>query len=131
MKHLKKLLSLLLALVLCLGLAPLLPRAEAASVAINSTNFPDANFRSYVLSNFDTNHDSYLSDAERAAVTSINVSNRNIANMKGIEYLTAVTYLSCSGNSFTELDLLNTNPSILSRQESRSGNWRESTFYSS
>ena len=112
MKHLKKLLALLLALVLCLGLAPLLPRAEAASVAINSTNFPDANFRSYVLSNFDTNHDSYLSDAERAAVTSINVSNRNIANMKGIEYFTAVTYLSCSGNSFTELDLLNTNPSI-------------------
>ena len=112
MKTAKRILALVLALVLCLGLAPLLPQAEAASIAVNSANFPDANFRSYVASNFDTNHDGYLSDAERAAVTSIDVSNRNIANMKGIEYFSAVTYLSCSGNSFTELDLLNTNPSI-------------------
>ena len=81
MKPMKKLLALLLALVLCLGLAPLLPRAEAAGVTINSTNFPDANFRSYVSSNFDTNHDSYLNDSEINSIWRIDVHQMGVTDM--------------------------------------------------
>ena len=84
MKISKRILSLLLALALCLGLAPLLPRAEAAGVTINSTNFPDANFRSYVSSNFDTNHDSYLNDSEINSIWKIDVHEMGVTDMKGV-----------------------------------------------
>ena len=43
----KRILSLLLAALLCLGLLPaMIPTAEAADVAVHATNFPDAIFRS-------------------------------------------------------------------------------------
>ena len=98
MKISKRILSLLLALALCLGLAPLLPRAEAAGVTINSTNFPDANFRSYVSSNFDTNHDSYLNDSEINSIWRIDVHEMGVTDMKGVEYFTALEELNCSLN---------------------------------
>ena len=77
-----------------------------ADVAINSANFPDDNFRSYVSSNFDTDSDGVLSDSEIANVDLIDVnSNGSIASLKGIEYFTALTNLDCNGNQLTALDV--------------------------
>lgn len=71
-------------------------------VMINSTNFPDANFRNYLLSLYP---DGYLTQYDIANMTSLNVSNKGISNMKGIEYFTALKELRCWANSFTSLNL--------------------------
>ena len=46
-----------------------------------------------------------LSDTEIAAVKKIDCKGRAITNLKGIEYFTALEYLYCYDNEFTELDL--------------------------
>ena len=105
MKH-KRFLSILLALVMVLTLLPVLtpPAKAAGSVTINPTNFPDANFSSYIRKNFDDG-DGVLSEDEIAAVTNINVSNLSIASLKGIEYFTALKVLRCVHIQLTTLDL--------------------------
>ena len=79
--------------------------AQAQGIAIDATNFPDEKFRNHVSSTYDTNSDGSLSDEEIAAVTTINVSNKNIANLKGIEHFTALTELQCRENQLTTLDV--------------------------
>ena len=78
-----------------------------ADVEINATNFPDANFRNYLLEEVDVffSGDGVLTDNEIAHIKGINVSNRNIRSLKGIEYLTALESLSCSSNRLTSLDV--------------------------
>ncbi len=66
-------------------------------VAINTTNFPDAKFRTEVQK-LDGNNDGSLSSAEIKKVSSLNVYNKSIANLKGIEHFTALTYLNVSQN---------------------------------
>ncbi len=79
------------------------------SIAIDETNFPDANFRQYVLDEIDTNDDEFLNVSERVATKQIDCSNMEIASLQGIEYLTDVTALNCSDNKLTSVDLsLNT-----------------------
>ncbi len=78
---------------------------DASSVAINSTNFPDANFRSYVSDNFDTNCDGVLSRGEISAVTVISVPNKNISDMSGVEWFTELVRLWCDNNQLTSLDV--------------------------
>ena len=76
-----------------------------ADVAIKTANFPDSIFRNYVSENFDTNSDGTLSNAELAAVTEINVSNKNISRLNGIEYFTKLQILSCDRNNITNIDV--------------------------
>ncbi len=77
------------------------------AIAINATNFPDENFRNWLLERH-YGEDGYLTDAEIANVKSIFVPSKNIASLKGIEYFTAMTVLTCSGsNQLTTLDLSN------------------------
>ena len=75
-----------------------------ADVEINETNFPDANFRSYLLSE-DYGSDGVITDAEIAEITYIGVDKKNIANLKGIEFFTALTTLYSSNNQLTALDV--------------------------
>ena len=79
-------------------------------VNIDGTNFPDPNFRNYVSTQFDENSDGMLSDAEIAQVKQVNVANSGIANLIGIEYLTALERLECSGNSLKAIDFPNPLP---------------------
>lgn len=72
------------------------------AVLINSTNFPDANFRSYMLSNYPLG---YMTASDVNARTEVYVNGRNISNLKGIEHLTAVEVLDCSSNNLTSLDV--------------------------
>ncbi|MBQ2062738.1 MAG: immunoglobulin domain-containing protein [Oscillospiraceae bacterium] len=105
----KRITSLLLALLLCLTLAPTiaLPTAEAASgdVTINSTNFPDKTFRNYVKENFDTNGNGVLSASEIADAKVIYVSETSVTSLKGVEYLTALEELYCWDCQLTSLDV--------------------------
>ncbi|MBO4838513.1 MAG: leucine-rich repeat domain-containing protein [Lachnospiraceae bacterium] len=95
--------------VLLLALAALalsLPgKVHAASVTINSTNFPDATFRAYVSEKFDTNGNGTLSQAEIDAVTNINVMSKEISSLKGVEYFTSLRELYCNSNDLSSLDV--------------------------
>ena len=75
-----------------------------ADVEVNETNFPDANFRSYLLSQ-SNGSEGVLTDEEIAGVTEINVGSKNISNLHGIEYFTLLTVLYCHNNQLTSLDV--------------------------
>ena len=101
----RKLLTALLALCAALCLLPALALAEgAADVAIDPTNFPDANFRTYVAT-FDTDNDDRLTPAELAAVEYMALYNKSIGDLTGIEHFTDLTELDCRRNQLTSLDL--------------------------
>ena len=75
-------------------------------IAIDATNFPDETFRSVVAgTDIDKDADGYLSDEENAAVTKLDVSEKNIASLKGIEFFTALQNLYCYNNQLTSLDV--------------------------
>lgn len=71
---------------------------------IIEANFPDENFRTWLLSQ-EYGADGVLTDEELENITSINVSNKNIQSLKGIEFFTALTELVCDNNQLTFLDL--------------------------
>ena len=101
----RKLLTALLALCAALCLLPALALAEgAADVAIDPTNFPDANFLAYVGS-FDTDNDKLLSPAELTKVKEMTLINKSIGDLTGIEHFTALTKLTCRWNPLTSLDV--------------------------
>ena len=77
-----------------------------SGLEINSTNFPDPDFRSYIASKtIDKDGNGYLSDNEILEVTSISVSNLSLSNLKGIEIFTALEELVCDNNYLKALDL--------------------------
>lgn len=80
---------------------------ETTSVAIDATNFPDENFRNYVLENIDIDGNGYLSESEIKTINNLFVEEMNIADLKGVEYFTALTFLPCGYNNLTTLDVSN------------------------
>lgn len=102
-----------LSLVLALTLLPGMALAAGEGVAINGTNFPDKNFRTYISKVYDENNNDILDANEIAAVTELtfvgpdnsSVRMANIASLKGIEYFTALTTLDCSEQKLTTLDV--------------------------
>ena len=90
---------------LLLSLFALLTATTAwADVEINETNFPDAIFRNWVLSQ-EYGADGKLTEDEIAGVNSISVKSMRIQSLKGIEYFTALTELLCSNNWLRALDV--------------------------
>ena len=86
----------------------------------------DANFKAYLIANFDTNGDGEISSSEAKQVTTIDVNTDDIYSLDGIEYFTNLTYLYCVGNftwgdleiikiygKLTELDLSNNTQLVL------------------
>ncbi len=74
-------------------------------VAINSENFPDDNFRSYVSTNFDKDGDGQLSSDEINIQPTIYVPGMSIKSLKGIEFFTSLSSLVCYNNQLTTLDV--------------------------
>jgi hypothetical protein len=76
-------------------------------------NIPDANFKAYLVANFDGNSDGNIDSAEAAYVSGdINVFSLNIADLTGIEAFTAITSLYCQNNHLTSLNI-SANSSLL------------------
>ena len=75
------------------------------SIPINETTFPDAAFRTYVSENLDTNRDGSLSPAEQDAVTTIDVGEKGIESLEGVEYFTELQELFCQSNALTAIDV--------------------------
>lgn len=61
--------------------------------------FEDANFKAYMVTNFDTDNDGEISYEEALNVTKIEVNTDNITSLAGIEYMQNLQYLSCEGSS--------------------------------
>ena len=103
----QKLASALMTGVVAVSMLPLYGANifAASAVAINATNFPDANFRSYVSKQFDKNSDKKLSADEIKKATYISVYNKSISNLKGIEFFTEATSISAGTNSLTSVNL--------------------------
>lgn len=78
--------------------------ASAQDVEINETNFPDKNFRNYLLEQ-DYGADGILTAEEIEGITYMDVWNRDITSLKGIEYFTALASFSCNNNKLTTLDV--------------------------
>ena len=96
MKKLFGFMLCLLMIVLC--------AAALADVPLDEAHFPDSNFLK-CLNWRDSDKDGILSDAEIAAVDSIECNLCRIESLQGIEYFTSLTKLSCSMNDLTTLDL--------------------------
>ena len=79
----------------------------STGVAIDSTNFPDSTFRTYVSDNIDTDGNEVLSEEEIALIKDLSgVKFMNgIYSVKGIEYFTSLEKLDCSGTGITSLDV--------------------------
>jgi hypothetical protein len=75
-----------------------------AQVEVNSTNFPDRNFRNYIFKQY-YGSDGVITAAEINATTLINVSGAYIENLTGIEHFTALESLLCSNNQLSLLDV--------------------------
>lgn len=108
-KRLKNRLSVFLAAVITLScFAGMISVNAEDGVAINSTNFPDNNFRAIVLEVYDADSNGYLSAQESAAVSSMPLvfyADGEIKDLKGIEYFTELTSLYAADLGIEQADL--------------------------
>ena len=71
---------------------------------LHAATFPDAAFLGYVKT-LDLDANGSLSAEERAQVVRMDVRNRGIASLQGLEQFPNLEYLNCNNNALTELDL--------------------------
>ena len=100
------------------------PAPAPTGIQINSTSFPDSNFRTYISNNLDTNHNGYLSDTEIENVTaipagfSVTVNSdgsvtpnypstlTNVENLKGISNFTSLIHLGIDSSKISSLSII-------------------------
>ena len=87
------------------------PSGGGDSIAIDASNFPDPDFRTYVKAEFDKDNNNSLSESERNAAKEIDVDNKGITTLEGISYFPNLFYLNCKKNQLTELDV-SKNPAL-------------------
>lgn len=84
---------------------------DEGQLHICAKNFPDANFRDYLLAQ-PGGEDGYISQGEaNGTYANLLVSGLGIRSLAGIEYFSALRYLSCDRNQLAELDVSH-NPAL-------------------
>ena len=76
--------------------------AARADVTINATNFPDANFRNYLMSEYPSGT---ITTAQLNARTELILEYKSISNMTGVQYFTQLKKLSLYGNNLTSINV--------------------------
>ena len=71
--------------------------------ALDEINFPDVNFRTFLQERYDLDMDGILSVQEQKQVTSLVVSERQIADLTGISCFRNLLLLDCSANQIQQL----------------------------
>ena len=80
-------------------------------IYIDEFNFPDANFRAYLIDELfadvilEDRIGQYVRKSDVQAVRSMELLYMEIVSLKGIEFFTGLTALNCSGNDLTTLDV--------------------------
>ena len=83
-----------------------LPITTEDLILIDEAHFPDDVFRAILRRTaYDTNGDGYFSRTEINNLKELNLSNKGIASLAGIECLSELTTLNAIGNELTSLDL--------------------------
>ena len=103
-----RLVSALLTLAMVFTFLPFSAFAATDSygpVYLDDRIVPDDTFREYLLKQFDKDHNGTLYPAERYAVTEIDVNDKNITSLKGIEFFPNLKKLDCGHNRLTSLDV--------------------------
>ena len=67
--------------------------------------FPDEIFRGYVILKFDSDNNGIISEEEALNVKKIDVKNKRISSLEGIQYFSNLENLNCSWNELTSLDV--------------------------
>lgn len=76
----------------------------------NKTSIPDQNFEQALIdSGFDDTLDGYVDDSVIQTVNSLDLSNKQISDLSGIEEFINMTELNLSGNTISTLPLVNLN----------------------
>ena len=102
----KKIISIFLVLALTLTLLPI--TAVSADDTDITADFTDPNFLAAVRALASVNKPTEpILKSDVAGITMLDVSNKGIASLAGIEYFTALTYLNCANNQLIELDVSN------------------------
>ena len=73
-------------------------------IYINATNFPDDNFRKFLLEQ-DYGKDSFLTEEKIEKITVLKLRKKGIKSLKGIEFFTKLQKLNCCNNKLTSLDV--------------------------
>jgi len=74
----------------------------------SETYIPDDNFEaalSVIVGEASNNNDNYISTSSISAIISLDISNKGIANLTGLDDFAALTVLNCSGNLIDSLNL--------------------------
>ncbi|MBO4580201.1 MAG: S-layer homology domain-containing protein [Clostridiales bacterium] len=71
----------------------------------DQADFPDKTFRDLMIDKADYFKDGKLTQYEADKITYLDVSSKEISDLKGIEYFGKINHLSCSSNKLTSLDL--------------------------
>ncbi len=79
--------------------------AGPGGVEINETNFPDKAFRMCLTETTVEGADGILTDEEIQDMTWLSCTGMGIKSLKGIEFLTELEFLDCSGNELTSLNV--------------------------
>jgi type IX secretion system substrate protein len=91
--------------LVCIALLLSIKQANAQTVTI-----PDVNFAAYLQSIIPAAMSGNQLNTSSTLVTttthSINVANKSIANLSGVQYFTSLTYLNCDSNTLTSLPTL-------------------------
>ena len=78
---------------------------EEPGIPLDAGHFPDHSFRAYLGESFDADGDGILSEAERMGITEIDVEEKGISSLEGLEYFPELVKLICRHNQLTELDV--------------------------
>ena len=74
------------------------------SLPINEKNFPDPNFRNYIKT-YKAGGKNVLTVEQQRNVTTIEINNKGVSDLKGIEAFPNLKELNCGNNSIQKLDL--------------------------
>lgn len=108
MSRIYKVLATLLCAAVSLGSGIFVnPAVNAAGVPLNFTYFPDANFLYYICTEFDIDEDGNLDASELDAITSIDISGKDVSDLTGIENFQLLKEIKFSWNPLTTVDLSN------------------------
>lgn len=79
-------------------------RDAAGNLKVSAINFPDENFRSFLLLQ-QYGADGVLTEKEIANIKSMEIPSLNIQNLNGIAFFTSLVELDCEHNLITSLDM--------------------------
>ena len=103
-----RLVSALLTLAMVFTFLPFSAFAATDSygpVYLDDRIVPDETFRKYLLKQFDKDGNGVMTPAERYAVTEIDVHNKGITTLEGIQFFPNLKKLVCYNNQLTSLDV--------------------------